>query len=65
MVKWIMDDLPFSLRHEAACEKRQIQPPRVPGARLEITLPWDTVVCLIHLQLFIYNPGDQDMASLS
>ena len=48
-----------------ARERRQRHPPPVPGARLEITLPCDMVVRLIHLQLFIYNPGDQDMASLS
>ena len=60
-----MDDLHPSLRHETACERRQIQPPPVLGARLEITLPWDTAIRLIHLQLFIYNPDDHDMASLS
>ena len=60
-----MDDLHLSLRHEAARERRQIQFPPVPGARLEITLPWDSAVCVIHFQLFIYNPGDPDMASLS
>ena len=60
-----MDDLNPSFWHEAARESRQIQPPPVPGARLEITLPWDPEICLIHLQLFIYNPGDHDMASLS
>ena len=65
MVKWIMDDLHPSLRLEAARERRQIQPPPVLGVRSEIALPWDTAVCLIHLQFFIYNPCDHNMASLS
>ena len=39
MIKWTTDNLHPSLRHEAARERRQLQPPPVPGARLEITLP--------------------------
>ena len=46
MIKWITDDLHASLRHEAARERRKIQPSLVSGATLEITLPWDPAVCL-------------------
>ena len=56
IIKWILDALQPSLRHEAARERRQIQPPPVPRVGLEITLSWDAAVRLIHLYLFIGQP---------
>ena len=53
MIKWTANNLHPSLWHEAACERRHIQSPPVPGAKLEMILPWDPAVCLIHLKFFI------------
>ena len=64
-LKWTTNNLHLSLWHEAARERCQIQSLSVPGAGLEITLPWGPAVCLIHLQLFTQNPGDNDMPSSS
>ena len=53
MVKWISYGLHPSFRHHAACWRRQIQPPSVPGVVLEIILPWEPAASLVHLKLCI------------